>query len=187
MACRLRTRTGIGTGIVAALLAALVVLPTTGCASKGEKITKPKDPLKLRSMVLRMESGANGNWPVRVDLVRTKDADLLPRLTAMKADGWFGEAGTSFRDAHPEVYVDSWEVVPGTVVGPFKVRLRERVAGVLFCNTRSSPPPLRLAIDGAVLVTVDDDRCRVGEGRNEPQQRRRWFGQRNEDRSEVAQ
>ena len=177
MACRLRTRAGTRTAVVAALVAAL----SLGCASKGEKITKPKDPLKLRSMVLRMESGANGNWPVRVDLVRTKDADLLPRLTAMKADGWFGEAGVSFRDAHPEVYVDSWEVVPGTVVGPFKVRLRERVAGVLFCNTRSSPPPLRMATGGSVLVTVDDDRCRVGEprglGPDKPQ--RRWFGRRN--------
>ena len=160
-------------GTVAVLLAVLVA----GCAGQGEKITKPKDPLKLRSITLHMEEGVNGDWPVRVDLVRTKDADLLPRLTAMKTDGWFGEAGASFRDAHPEVYVESWEIVPGTVIGPFDVKLRERVAGLLFCDTQSTPPPLRLTNEGSVLVTVDDERCRL----SKPQKKKRrqlkfdWF------------
>ena len=162
-------------GIVAVLLA----MSVAGCASKSEKITKPKDALKLRNITLHMEPGTNGNWPVRVDLVRTKDAELLPRLTAMKADGWFGEAGTSFRDAHPDVYVDSWEIVPGTVIGPFNIRLRERVAGLLFCDTPSTPPPLRLVRSGSVLVTVDDDRCRLGKPQAKPKRRRFGWHKRN--------
>lgn len=153
-----------------------------GCAGKSEEITKPKDPLKLRSITLQMAEKANANWPARVALVRIKDAALLPRLTAMKSDGWFGEAGTSFRAAHPDIYVDSWEVVPGTVVGPFKIRLRERVAGLLFCETSASPPPLRLDMDGHVVVSVDDDRCRV----SEPEKpKRSWFRPKKKKRDNA--
>ena len=158
-----------GAGAVAALLVALLL----GCASKNEKITKPKDSLRLKSVTLRMDSGANSNWPARVDLVRVKDAALLPRLAAMKSDGWFGEAGVSFRAAHPDIYIDSWEIVPGTVIGPFNTQLRERVAGMLFCDTQTSPPPLRVGTDGNVVIIVDDNHCRLAEHKPQKTKRRR--------------
>lgn len=153
------------------IAAALAGMLFAGCANK-EKITKPRDPINLNSVTLRMEESANANWPARVALVRVKDAALLPRLTGMKSDAWFGEAGVAFRDAHPEIYVENWEVVPGTVVGPFEVKLRERVAGVLFCDTQASPPPLRLKAGGDLVVVVGDERCRL----DAEEEKRGWFG-----------
>jgi len=147
-------------GLVAgALWVALCCLLTVGCASKSESPTKPARPLKVRNISLVMLPNANEAWPVKVELVRVKDVALVDALLGMETGEWFGEAGRAFRQAHPQVVHDSWEVVPGTNVGPFAVQRRGRFAGVLFCDTKQPSPPLKFERNGEVTVSVGDAGC----------------------------
>ncbi len=155
---------------VIALLSGLV----GGCRSQGESITKPERPLKLRTITLALDAQANDNWPVRVELVRVRDADLVDALLDIQTDAWFDQDGRNFRQRHPDAHFDSWEVVPGTTIGPFKARRRGRLAGVLFCDTRVPSAPLRVARNGKVLVTIGDEGCEVGGGKPR-KKKRRWL------------
>ncbi len=157
-----------------ALLAVLVQM--TGCGILGglgglvggsdkEKITKPSQPLKVKNVSLNMLPAANQNWPVAVELVRVRDVELVDALLRIKTEDWFGEAGNNFRQAHPDALYDAWEVVPGTNVGPFKVRKRGRFAGVLFCRTRAGSPPLRFNRNGNVVINIDNTGCTPSGGK----------------------
>ncbi len=136
-----------------------VTLAAGGCASRKEKLTKPKRLLKLERITLSMADGANDDWPAAVELVRVEDAALVERLLGIDPTGWFDGAGNAFRQAHPEVHYDAWEVVPGTVVGPLDVKVDAKVAGVLFCDTSTPPAPLRFERNGSVTVRVEDAGC----------------------------
>ena len=142
------------------MLAALFVsIAIAGCAGGRETVTEPAQPLELDRISLAAAPGTNDNWPVRVDLVRVRDATLVSRLLHTQTRAWFAESSHTFRQAHPEGFFHSWEVVPGTVVGPVDVDVEGPVAGVLFCETPSSPLPIRFERDGDVVVRIDDEGC----------------------------
>ena len=124
----------------------------------------PERPLRLRQIELEMIEDPSRSMPVRVELVRVADARLMPEILGIDTRDWFGEGGQSFRSAHPEAIYDSWEIVPGTAIGPFAMQVDGDVAGVLFCDTLAAPPPLRFELDGAVRVTIDDDGCELSGG-----------------------
>lgn len=146
----------------------------TGCGSGAPRPEPPERPLRLQQIALEMIEDPNRSSPVRVELVRVADTRLLPEILRIETNDWFGLPGQSFRSAHPEAFFDSWEVVPGTAIGPFQVGVEEDVAGVLFCDTLAAPPPLRFELDGAVRVTIDDDGCELSGG--EPSSRGiNWF------------
>lgn len=158
-----------------------VLMLLIGCGgSKKESIVKPKPPLKIKTIKLTMESNANDNWPVPVELVRVADADLTKELLKIEPKEWFKKAGADFRNAHPGVYFDSWEVVPGTIVGPAKAKVRGRVAGVLFCGDADDSVALRVRTNGKVLVSIREDGCSIGrdsrkkkQGKKRPRVRKR--------------
>ena len=137
------------------LSAALLV----GCAGKSEKPTKPRR-LRMDSVTLVMAAEVNDNWPVAVQLVRVGDADLLRELLAIESGAWFDGEGDKFRSANPNALFETWQVVPGTVVGPVSVRTRKRLAAVLFCNL-SGRVPQRIEREGAIVVRIEDDGCKV--------------------------
>lgn len=142
-------------------LAALLLL---GCGGRGDDSAVER-PLKLKQLTVDMAEQTNDNWPARLDLVRFEDASLADELLRVETDVWFASGKQTFERAHPEALFDSWEVVPGTVVGPFDVKVDGRVVGVLFCGTRTPPPPLRVERDGKVVVHVDEDGCSLGGGK----------------------
>lgn len=140
-----------------------VLMLLMGCGgNKKESIVKPKPPLKIKTIKLTMESNANDNWPVPVELVRVADASLTKELLKIEPKDWFEKAGADFRNAHPEVYFDLWEVVPGTIVGPAKAKVRGRVAGVLFCGVDDDSVAMRVRTNGKVLVSIREGGCTVG-------------------------
>ena len=142
------------------MLAALFVpIAIAGCAGGPETITEPARPLELDRISLAAAPGTNDNWPVRVDLVRVQDVTLVSRLLHTQTEAWFAESRHAFRQSHPEGFIHSWEVVPGTVVGPVEVEVEGSVAGVLFCGTPSTPQPIRFERDGDVVVRIDDAGC----------------------------
>lgn len=151
----------VKTGTVLLLICAML----TGCGgNKKESITKPKPPLKLKFITLAMEWEANDNSPTPVELVRVKDASLVQTLLAIKPKDWFETEGTNFRQSHPGAYFDLWEVVPGTSVGPLKVKVKGRVAGVLFCGLAESTSAFRVERNGRILVNLGREGCSVEKG-----------------------
>ena len=106
-----------------------------------------------------MARGVNDDWPVPVGLARVKDEALVQPLLAIDAMAWFGEAGERFRNAHPQARFDSWEVVPGSVIGPVEVKVAGDWAGVLFCGLRSGAVPLRVEQNSNVTVRIEDAGC----------------------------
>lgn len=146
-----------GRALALVVCLAVCLLPL-GCASDPDEV---EDPLKLASLTLRMDQRANENWPARIELVRVEDMSLVKELVGTSASDWFGTAGTAFRNAHPDARYDYWELVPGTLLGPIEVKARGRLAGVLFCDTRSPQPPLRLERHRHASIAVDVDGCTV--------------------------
>lgn len=142
------------------LLAALLL---ASCAGRDDP-TAVERPLKLKRLTVDMAALANDRWPARLDLVRFEDASLADELLRVQTDAWFAGGRQTFERAHPEALFDSWEVVPGTVTGPFDVKAEGKVAGVLFCGTRTPPPPLRVERDGEVVLYVDEQGCSLGGG-----------------------
>lgn len=134
-----------------------------GCL--GRDAAKVDDPLKLRNISITMEAGTNGDRPARVELVRVRDARLVPQLIAIDPADWFGAEGEAFRGANPKAVYDSWEPVPGLGSGPHDVRVRGKFAGVLFCKTREASPPLRVERDGSLTVVIDESGCRIDGGK----------------------
>ncbi len=147
----------------ALVLVAVLAVALTGCGGRGNKesITRPKPPLKLSSIVLTMEWDANRNWPVPVELVRVRDADLVDELLAIESKEWFSTKGNDFRNSNPSAYTHRWEIVPGTVIGPEKVKIKPRVAGVLFCGLNDETPPFRFRQNGKAIVVIDQAGCSV--------------------------
>lgn len=152
------------------LISATLVLTTllsSGCGIFGksdvskEPVVKPRPPLRISSITLAMEWDANDNWPVSVELVRVKDVALVEELLAIESSAWFKQSGQNFRQANPRAYFDSWQVVPGTVVGPLKATVKGLVAGVLFCDLNDSSIPLRVHQNGRVLINIAKDACSV--------------------------
>ena len=136
-----------------------------GCVADDAGLSVPQRPLRLDSFTLAMAGAANGNWPVAVDLVRVQDEALVQSLLAIEATAWFGSAGDRFRKAHPGARIDSWQIVPGTVVGPIDLSIEEDVGGVLFCGYRTlTSVPLRVERDGHVTVRIDDSGCTLHGG-----------------------
>lgn len=135
--------------------AGLLSVSWGGRTCTGRMMARPARPTRVREVTLEVARGANDNWPVRVDLVRTPDGALIDDLLDMDTEVWFGKAGEEFRNANPEVRFDSWEVVPGTLAGPYDVRLDGRVGGVVFCDTAGSFGPTELANDTAVVVEIN--------------------------------
>ena len=142
---------------------ALASLLLAGCAGRDDGVAAPR-PLKLKQLTVDMAAHTNENWPARLELVRFEDAALADELLRVETDVWFAGGRQTFERAHPEVLFDSWEVVPGTVAGPFDVKVDGKVVGVLFCGTRTPPPPLRVERDGKVVVFVDAQGCSLGGG-----------------------
>ena len=162
-------------GRAAAIAVALATL--IGCATDSVR-TEPERPLRIESATLSLAPEANGRRPVRVSLVRVEDERLAEDLLAAAGTEWFEGGGReAFLAAHPTALHDWWEVVPGTTIGPFDLRARRALAGVLLCDI-GSRAPVRVERDGEIRIGIDDDGCRIegGEPSREPGVLGRLFG-----------
>ena len=146
-------------------LSCLALLALPGCVG-GLLDRGSGGPLAvdITSVVLEMTENANDDWPARVDLVRVDDAGTYDRLLAVDPTGWFDGAGArKFEDANPQAWVDRWEIVPGTAIGPFDLGLFDDVAAVLLCDVASTPPPKAVALEGDLRIIVTDSGCEIRE------------------------
>lgn len=155
-------------GIANSLSVLSLSLALAGCMSLVSDVIGGGDEeseaieVDLEWLSLSMPRDANGNWPARIELVRSALEVLLSdTLLGIDTRSWFEKERTALQAAHPQATFDYWEVVPGTEIGPFEMEVDEPVEGVLFCGVRSYPPPLRVDEGGTLHVLVDDDGCRI--------------------------
>ena len=129
-----------------------VPLPAGACSKRVR-------PVWTRSLTLVADEYLNENWPVRIDMVRVEHANELDLLLGFSAREWFESESEEFRRTHPGARYDTWEVVPGTEVGPVNVRVRGRsLAGVVFCDTPAATGPVDL-VEGNMMLSVHDTGC----------------------------
>ena len=162
-------------GLAAAVAGTLATL--LGCATDSARI-EPTRPLRVENATLSLAPDANDRRPVRVSFVRVADERLAEDLLAVTGSEWFEGGGQDgFLAAHPTAVHDWWEVVPGTTIGPFDLRARGGLAGVLFCDV-GPRAPVRVERDGELRIGIDDDGCRIegGEPSREPGLIGRLFG-----------
>ena len=162
-------------GMVATLAGTLATV--LGCATDSAQV-EPARPLRVESATLSLAPEANERRPVRVSLVRVDDERLAGDLLAAAGTDWFEGGGReAFLAAHPTALHDWWEVVPGTTIGPFDLRARRALAGVLLCDV-GPRAPVRVERDGEIRIGIDDDGCRIegGEPSREPGLLGRLFG-----------
>ena len=145
-------------------LAWLILLALAGCGGLGSDNGTELLVVDITSVVLEMNENANDDWPARIDLVRVDDAGTYAGLLAVDPVEWFeGVGARKFEDAHPQAYLDRWEIVPGTTIGPYDLGLFDDVAAVLLCDVASNPPPKAVALEGDLLVIVTDSGCEIRE------------------------
>lgn len=85
-------------------LAAALLL--TACAAGPE--------LEVSGITLIADPGANGDTPIRVDLVLVSDRKLLEDLLRLPAGEWFKRKSQYQRDYPEALAVFDWEIVPGS-------------------------------------------------------------------------
>lgn len=140
---------------------AACVSSLVACGGDAGTSTVPDRPVFIDSVLFHAETGVNGNRPVRVTLVQAQEMPLVSDLLRTLPSAWFGEAGEAFRAAHPRVYYDDWEVVPGTAPGPFPLAVSEWVSAVLFCAVASDAPAQRVETSGDLVIRISDAGCTV--------------------------
>ena len=124
-----------------------------------------RGPGRKRTLSFAVAAGVNGNSPVRVAVVGTKDTELVGNLLRINGDAWFAGAGKSFRQANPEAHYENWEVVPGGVY-PGEMVVQGRVTGVIFCGVPAAGAVRLERKDWKrrVAIEVDDGGCRLSAG-----------------------
>lgn len=147
------------------LAAGVAVLAGCGGNGGGDAASEPTRPLLLETLEIAAGEGVNSNRPVEVTLVRVKDAKLVDKLLEIETPDWYDGEREVFEGTAPDAIVDSWEIVPGTRVGPEDLEVDDKVAGVLYCYLLDDPqPPERFERNGAVMLAISDEGCEISGG-----------------------
>lgn len=151
----------------ASLLLLVLTLTLAGCkktktvvdsTKKGvdkvvDKVTLRPSPLALN---VGIDSAANGNSPVALDVVLIKDKNFWKAAPAMTAKDWFAQRDDLERRYRSKMQVHSWEWVPGQPISPINFKVPRRFSGAMvFANyptpgTHSAPIPL----GGKVVISL---------------------------------
>lgn len=148
-----------------------------GCEVDGGRGEGLLERLRRRSFVnlfFATSADAGGHRPVRVELVRTPDPELVDELARLDPGRWFADVREDFRRTHRDVLFDDWELVPDGAYGPFGFAVNSRTEGVLFCG--GSERPLRIPWEQDIEVHIDGTGCALSSepGRRGP----RWWNPR---------
>jgi len=129
-------------------LALLVVL--SGCSSINK--TKAKAAAKAKTIANRVilrptplnldvgiDSEANKNSPVAMDVVLIKDKNFWKTAPDMSAKDWFARKDDLQRRYGKKLQVSSWEWVPGQPIAPITVKVPRWLYGAMVFANYPSP------------------------------------------------
>lgn len=89
----------------------------------------------VRSISFNVSAEANGNAPIPVDLVLTSAKDITTTVMGLTAAEWFSRKAQLMRDAPDTLRVESFELVPGSIIEPRRVtRDPTPTDAMLFAN-----------------------------------------------------
>ena len=119
-----------------------VVLASSACSTLKDYVMPSGVKLDWESVTLSMAAGANGDYPLAIDVVLVSDEALAQKLLAMTARDWFS-ARNGLRKTYPDVLgVDSFELVPGESLSvPAKRWTGRRVSAALVFADYLVPGP----------------------------------------------
>lgn len=97
------------------------------------ELISPRVPLE--TIAFTVADKANNNAPIAVDLVMVSAGPQVDAVLAMTAQDWFQKREQFQRDYPNEIQVASWELVPGQVRPPERVKRKENLfAAVVFAS-----------------------------------------------------
>jgi type VI secretion system protein len=121
-----------------------------------DKVTFRPSPLDLN---VGIDSAANGNSPVALDVVLIKDKNFWKTAPSMTAKDWFAQRDDLERRYRNRLQVHSWEWVPGQPIPPINFTVPRRFSGAMVFadyptpGTHSAPIPL----GGKVVISLQKD------------------------------
>lgn len=110
----------------------------------------------ISTIGFNVDSAANGNAPIPVDLVLVGTDELIPTIMALSAAEWFTRKAQLLRDTPVDMRAESFEVVPGSIIPPRDVVRKPRPrAAILFANYKTpGAHRIRLVTEEDVIVHV---------------------------------
>jgi len=93
-------------------------------------------PVSLREVSIEAESDTNSGYPVAVDVVVVKSAQVMETLGRLKASEWFASKSDYIRQYSSALYVMSWEVVADQKYQGIKLpeEARPAVGALIFAD-----------------------------------------------------
>jgi type VI secretion system protein len=150
-------------GLAPLVPALTLVVAIVGCSHVGKVvgqislISRAPKSIELR---VGIDSAANGNSPVALDLVLIQDQDFWKAAPAMSAKDWFAQKKDLARRYGKKIEVSSWEWAPGQEVEPIPVKLSRKFAGAMIFANYSTPgshsAPIPLGGDVVIFLKPDD-------------------------------
>lgn len=150
-------------GLAALILALTLGVTIAGCSHVGKVVGKVSLISRApKSIELRVgiDSAANGNSPVALDLVLIQDKDFWKAAPAMSAKDWFAQKKDLARRYGKKLEVCSWEWAPSQEVEPIPVKLSRKFAGAMIFANYSTPgshsAPVPLGGDVVLFLKPED-------------------------------
>jgi type VI secretion system protein len=152
------------------LLPLLLIMGLAGCShtkkvadSTKKAVDKVVDKVTFRPSPLDLnvgiDSAANGNSPVALDVVLIRDKNFWKTAPSMTAKDWFAQRDDLERRYRSKLQVHSWEWVPGQPIPPINFTVPRRFSGAMVFadyptpGTHSAPIPL----GGKVVISLQKD------------------------------
>lgn len=123
----------------------------------ARRITLTPEPVKLD---VGIDSNANKNSPVAVDVVLIKDKNFWKTAPPMAAKDWFMQKSDLQRRYGNKLLVTSWEWIPAQPVPPITVKVPRGSYGAMIFASYPSPgshsAPLPRGVKVAIRLQPDD-------------------------------
>lgn len=106
-------------------------------------------------MDISVDSSANQNSAIAVDVVNVENKKVLDSVLAMSSVDWFKKKVDLQRTFPKDLNVNSWEWVPGQFVKPIKIRNSRSAKAIVLFASYTTPGEHRAVLPGHGTVSVN--------------------------------
>lgn len=143
------------------LMGTMLVVIQTSCGPPA-----PTAQIFLEVVEVTVDPKANQDTAVAMDLVVVYEEGLLNTLLKLSASAYFAQKKQIIRDNPGQIYIWSWEVVPGQIVPPRQIKLPQTSMvssffDIVSFNSKKIQKP-QGGLFFANYLTPGDHRIRVG-------------------------
>ena len=133
---------------------------------------KPKPEVFLKVVNIKVDTNANQNSAVAMDLVIIYNKDLIGHILALSASKYFKQKEQLMRDYPGELHAQEWEIIPGQLVPRTLIHMKPLPMGAIFFANYGTPGDhrIRLGKEKSVLITLARDNFSLAEVALHPSQ-----------------